>query len=45
MPPPRFFKINVNGATFENERDSSVGVVIRDVAGNVHVACCKYLQG
>ena len=45
MPPPRFFKINVNGATFENERNSSVGVVIRDVAGNVHVACCKYLQG
>ena len=44
-PPPGFFKINVDGAISENERNSSVGVVIRDVAGNVHVACCKYLQG
>ena len=44
-PPPRFFKISVDGATSENERNSSVGVVIRDVASNVHVACCKYLQG
>ena len=22
-----------------------MGVVIRDAAGKVHVACCKYLQG
>ena len=45
MPPPGVFKINVDGATSENERNSSVGVVIRDAAGIVHVVCCKYLQG
>ena len=44
-PPPGVFKINVDGATSENERNSSVGVVIRDTTGTVHVACCKYLQG
>jgi len=44
-PPPGVFKINVDGATSENERNSSVGVVIRDATGAVHVACCKYLQG
>ena len=37
-------KINVDGATSENERNSSVRVVIRDAAGNVHVACCKYVH-
>ena len=42
-PPPGVFKINVDGATSENERNSSVGVVIRDTTGTVHVACCKYL--
>ena len=45
MPPLCVFKINVDGAIFENDRNSSVGVVIRDEASNVHVACCKYLQG
>ena len=44
-PPPGSFKINVDGATSEDERNSSVGVVIRDVDGNVLAACCKYLQG
>ena len=44
-PPPGVFKINVNGATFEIDRNSSVGVVIRDAVGNIHAACCKYLQG
>ena len=39
------FKINVNGATSENERNSSVRVVIRDVNGKVLAACCSYLQG
>ena len=29
-PPPGVFKINVDGATSKNERNSSVGVVIRD---------------
>ena len=42
-PPLGSFKINVDGATSENERNSSVGVVIRDVDGNVLAACCKYL--
>ena len=44
-PPRGFFKINVDGATSENERNSSVGVVIRDVNGKVLAACCSYLQG
>ena len=44
-PPPGVFKINVDGATSENEKNSSVGVVIRDANGIVHVACYKYLQG
>ena len=39
------FKINVDGATSEIDRNSSVGVVIRDATGNVHAACCRYLQG
>ena len=39
------FKINVDSATSEVDRNSSVGMVIRDAAGKVHVACCKYLQG
>jgi len=44
-PPPGSFKINVDGATSEDERNSSVGVVIRDVDGNILATCCKYLQG
>lgn len=44
-PPCGSFKINVDGATSENERNSSVGVVIRDVNGKVLAACCSYLQG
>ena len=44
-PPRGSFKINVDGATSENERNSSVGVVIRDVNGKVLAACCSYLQG
>ena len=44
-PPPSSFKINIDGATSENEGNSSVGVVIRDVDGNVLATCCKYLQG
>ena len=38
-PPPGVFKINVDGATSKNERNSSVGVVIRDETGIVHGAC------
>ena len=44
-PPPDIFKINVDGATSDGEKNSSVGVVIRDSAGNIVAACCKYLQG
>ena len=44
-PSPGVFKINVDAATSEDKRNSSVGVVIRDAAGKVHVAYCKYLQG
>ena len=38
-PPLGFFKINVDGATSENERNSSMGVVIRDAneIGRAHV--------
>ena len=44
-PPPNIFKINVDGATSDGEKNSSVGAVIRDSAGNIVAACCKYLQG
>ena len=44
-PPPGVFKINVDGATSESEKNSSVGVIIRDVADDIISACCKYLQG
>ena len=43
--PLGFFKINVDGATSESGKNSSVGVVILDAAGNFLAACCKYLQG
>ena len=43
--PPGVFKINVDGATSEDGRNSSVGVVIRDSCGAVIVACGKLLQG
>ena len=38
-------KINVDGATFEDGRNSSVGAVIRDSCGAVIAACGKFLQG
>ena len=44
-PPPGVFKINVDGATSKNERNSRVGVVIRDATGLITAICCKYLQG
>ena len=39
MPPPGVFKINVDGATFEIDKNSSVGVVIRDATSNIHATC------
>ena len=41
--PLGFFKINVDGATLESGKNSSVGVVILDAASNFLAACCKYL--
>ena len=44
-PPPGVFKVNVDGATSVDGRNSSVGAIIRDSCGAIIVACCKYLQG
>ena len=44
-PPRGAFKINVDGATSEQGRNSGVGVVIRDFRGKVIAACSKYLAG
>ena len=43
-PPPRIYKINVDGATSEDGRPSSVEVVIRDCRGMVVVASAKLLS-
>ena len=43
--PLGVLKINVDGATFEDGRNSSVGAVIRDLCGAVIAACVKFLQG
>ena len=44
-PPPGVFKVNVDGATSEDGRNSSVGAIIRDSCGAVTAAYCKYFQG
>ena len=44
-PPPGIFKVNVDGATFEDGRNSSMGATIRDSCGANIAASCKYLQG
>ena len=38
-------KINVDGATSENGRNSSMGVIIKDSQGLVVAACSRYLFG
>ena len=43
--PPGVFKVNVDGATLEDGRNSSVGAIIRDSCGAVTAACCKYFRG
>ena len=43
-PPPGIFKVNVDGASSEQEGSSSVGVVIRDFNGQVVAALCLLLQ-
>ena len=44
-PPFGVFKVNVNGATLEDGRNSSVGAIIRDSCGVVTAACYKYFRG
>ena len=43
-PPPGVYKINVDGATFEDGRPSGVGAVIRDCRGIVVAASAKLLS-
>ena len=43
-PPPGIHKINVDGASSEHDRFSSVGVIIRDCNGQVVAALCKPLE-
>lgn len=38
-----FFKINVDGVTFDDGKKSSIGVVIRDCFGNPVATMCKTL--
>lgn len=44
-PTTGMVKINVDVATSENRRNSSVGVIIRDSQGLVVAACSRYLFG
>ena len=44
-PPLGVFKVNVDGTTSVDGRNSSVGAIIRDFCGAVTAACCKYFQG
>ena len=39
------FKINTDGATVDDGRRSSIGVVIRDSKGEVVAALCRILPG
>ena len=43
-PPPGVYKINVDGATFEDGRPSGVGVVIKDCRGMVVAASAELLS-
>ena len=43
-PPPGVFKVNVDGASSDQEGSSSVGVVIRDSNGQIMAALCLPLQ-
>ena len=43
-PPPGIFKVNVDGASSEQEGSSSVAVVIRDSNGQVVATLCLPLQ-
>ena len=43
--PSWCFQDQCRCATSESGKNSSVGVVIHDAAGNIIATCCKYLQG
>ena len=43
-PPPGFYKVNVDGAAFDDDRPSGIGVVIRDCLGSFIAASSKVLQ-
>ena len=45
VPPSGWVKINVDGATSNDGRPSSVGVIIRDSKGETVAAPCEVLQG
>ena len=44
-PPAGVYKINVDGATVDDGRCLSIGLVIRDFKGEVAAALCRVLQG
>jgi len=45
VPPSGWTKINVDGATSNDGRPSSIGVIIRDSKGETVAAFCEVLQG
>lgn len=44
-PPDEVYKINVDGATIDDERRSSIRVVIRDFKGEAVATLCRVLPG
>ena len=44
-PPPKFHKINVDGASSDDGRMSSIGVIIRNSKGDADAALSKTLSG
>ncbi|KAK9984533.1 hypothetical protein SO802_034058 [Lithocarpus litseifolius] len=43
-PPPGVLKINVDGASYDLDGTSSIGVIIKDCKGEAITALCKPLQ-
>ena len=43
-PPPGFYKVNVDAATFKDTKATGIGVVIRDSLGMVVAALCRKLE-
>ena len=44
-PPRGVYKINVDGATAERGRNSSIGVIIRDYKEEAVASMCRLLNG